>query len=214
LEERGLFLGEVVNASPHNRKGNKENKLLRTLNDDVLAMSGGAWDKPPESLIWDDTHRLRRDSYISTFENIKIWGFKDPRVVLTLPFWQEGLPCLKFVGTYRHPYAVVASLTKRKNMAPSVDPLTLWKSYNRLLLSAVEQYKFPLVCFDWPSDKYLEAIDRVSLSLDLPPGSKAPRRFFEEGMRTSNPLSENDLEEGSEELYIYQELLKRSVFAS
>lgn len=214
LEERGLFLGEVVNSAPHNRKGNKENKQLRILNDDVLAVSGGAWDNPPKSISWDDAHRQRRDSHISVFDNIKLWGFKDPRVVLTLPFWLEGLPDLKFVGTFRHPNAVVASLTKRKNMAPSIDPLELWKSYNRLLLRAVEQYKFPLVCFDWPSDKYLEAIDSVSLSLELPMESIESGRFFEDDIRTSDSFSENDLEEGSEELFIYQELLKKSVFVS
>ncbi|BBB25496.1 sulfotransferase [Amphritea japonica] len=210
LEERGLFLGDVVNASPHNKKGNKENKELRRLNDDVLESSGGTWDRPPEFISWNDEHRQRRDDIINTLKNNRHWGFKDPRVVLTLPFWLEALPDMKFVGTFRHPSAVIASLTKRPGLAPSVAPLKLWTLYNRSLLEAVKHYEFPLICFDRPQDEYLYSIEQASAYLGLPEGINVSGGFFEENIRTQSIFKESDLELGSEEQAIYRELLDKS----
>ena len=114
LEEHGLVLGDVVNAAPHNLKGNKENIDLRSINDDVLAQSGGAWDKPPETLIWNDSLRQRRDAHMKAYAAFPMWGFKDPRTLLALPFWQEASQNLRFIGTFRHPRDVVHSLLVRR----------------------------------------------------------------------------------------------------
>lgn len=37
------------------------------------------------------------------------WGFKDPRTLLTLPFWEQGLADQRLVGTFRHPHAAAGS---------------------------------------------------------------------------------------------------------
>ena len=50
LQEAMLGLGDVVESAPHNLKGNRENLAIRGLNDDFLAYSNGAWDRPPERL--------------------------------------------------------------------------------------------------------------------------------------------------------------------
>jgi len=85
LEERGLYLGEVANASKNNAKGIKENIQHRAINDDVLAMSGGSWDRPPERLGWNNALRERRDNHIANHSACKVWDFKDPRALVTLP---------------------------------------------------------------------------------------------------------------------------------
>ena len=54
LEAAGLNLGEVNNAAPFNRKGNKENESIRALNDALLARSGAAWNIPPSRQVpWE-----------------------------------------------------------------------------------------------------------------------------------------------------------------
>ncbi len=116
LQEAGLELGDVVERAPHNPKGNRENLAIRSLNDDVLAYSNGAWDQPPENLRWTRGHRRRRDEIISGYAEFSPWGFKDPRTVLTLPFCGEVLPHLLFAGTFRHPMAVAGSLAWRDGL--------------------------------------------------------------------------------------------------
>ena len=57
LEEAGLHLGEVVTRADHNQKGNRESLAMRDLNDRLLEHNGGAWDRPPPALAWDDDFR-------------------------------------------------------------------------------------------------------------------------------------------------------------
>jgi hypothetical protein len=211
LEERGLYLGEVVNAAPHNRKGNKENLQLRAINDDVLAFSGGSWDRPPERVTWNDALRRRRVEHIGRYSSRAIWGFKDPRSLLTLPFWVEANPNLRFVGTFRHPSAVALSLLQRPGLTPASPPLSLWKHYNLKLLEYSAEYQFPLVCFDWPAAVYVHALEKIVQFLGLREHPGSYFRFFDEQLRNNDLLSEESLSVGREEILIYNELLKNSI---
>lgn len=157
LQDYGLHLGDVVNAAPHNKKGNKENLTVRGINDLVLAASGGSWDQPPGTLSWNDGLRARRDELISSYANFPSWGFKDPRTLITLPFWLEALPNLHFIGTFRHPTAVAESFEKREGTDPTTA-IALWKDYNLKLIEYIEIYNFPLVCFDWSYEKYCQSL--------------------------------------------------------
>ncbi len=183
LEARGLYLGDVVNSAPHNRKGNKENIPLRDINDAVLAFNRGSWDNPPANLAWNDELRQRRDQHISGYNGKGIWGFKDPRTILTLPFWQEALPDMSLMGTFRRPEIVVMSLLARPGMAPMTPALELWKIYNRKLLAYAENYDLPLVCFDWPQSGFLNAVDNIAINLGLCPADQAKDEFYDESLR-------------------------------
>ncbi len=184
LQETGLFLSDVNEWHPHNLKGNRENRDLRELNDDVLSYSGGTWDDPPETLSWDRTHAERRDALIGTFISQRgSWGFKDPRTVLTLPFWRQALPNMKLVGTFRHPMAVAKSLFDRegRHIERSVR---LWLRYNAIILDEIIKAPFPCVCFDLPAELYLKKlaliVSKLGLGAGLPPVSS---RFFEAQLR-------------------------------
>jgi len=213
LEERGLVLGDVVNAAPHNLKGNKENIDLRSINDDVLAQSGGAWDKPPEALIWNDSLRRRRDAHMMAYATFQIWGFKDPRTLLTLPFWREAGQNFRFVGTFRHPRAVVRSLMVRKGLEPESSPLDLWKHYNLNLLEAHDLLQFPLVNFDLDQESYNQVVSEVAVSLGLPALS-APPLFYEASMRTGPSGYVDDGPIDDESLAIYTALQSRATEAT
>ena len=208
LEECGVYLGEVVNLAPHNRKGNKENLPLRSINDDVLELSGGSWDRPPDRLSWNDDLRQRRDEHIDGYRSFKVWGFKDPRTVLTLPFWLEADPSMRLVGTFRHPKAVVQSLLRRKGLRPAVGPLDLWKQYNLKLLEYRAQYDFPLVSFDLPPDKYSRAIREIAHSLGLADPVETGLGFFENELRSSGSDGEFDVTVGKEKMDIYDQFVK------
>lgn len=162
LQQRGLFLGKVFENNPYNIKGNREHEMIRRLNEEVLFANGGTWDNPPERIItWKKRHSIRRDILITRFSlQSQLWGFKDPRTILTLPFWKEGLPNFSIVGTFRHPIVVANSLEHRNNM-PFEKGLRLWKEYNMKLLDIFNKQEFPLISFDEGEMEYLKAIDSI-----------------------------------------------------
>ena len=183
LQENGLYLGDVVNQAPHNKKGNKENLTVREINNLVLQASGGSWNSPPAELLWGDQSRSRRDELIASYPERSNWGFKDPRTMLTLPFWLEALPNMVFVGTFRHPAAVARSFAERDNM-PLDTALALWKEYNLKLIEYQATYDFPLVCFDWSMDRYLTSVAEIckNMGLDKSP-SKTVAPFYDKDLR-------------------------------
>lgn len=185
LEEAGLHLGEVVTQAKHNQRGNRESLAIRDLNDRLLEHNGGAWDRPPASVAWDDDFRLQRATVIAAHAADWRWGFKDPRTLLTLAFWQEGLPDLVLVGTFRHPLAVSASLERRDGIATHTG-LALWQAYNERLVAAHTKAPFPLLSFDLPADEYHAGVAAMAAALDLPgqPG------FFTEELRHHGPVDD------------------------
>lgn len=185
LQQRGLHLGEVYEWRPHNRKGNREKQRIMDLNNAVLAHSGGAWDRPPEHLGWDQTSADERDAIARELQAgcAGPWGFKDPRTLLTLAFWREGIPNLRMVGTFRHPAQVARSLHARDPRMTMAQGLELWRMYNECLLDQYAQAAFPLVSFDAPETAYRQAIDDIARQLGLT-DRQTPDDFFERDLRT------------------------------
>jgi len=169
LQGKGLFLGEVAVWNEHNRKGNRENEALAELNEAVLNYSGGSWHQPPARIRWRRAHARQRNALVQQFEATKtaVWGFKDTRVTLTLPFWQEAIPRLEYAGTFRHPLLVAQSLQRRDRM-PLEYALNMWCAYNERLLEVYRQKPFPIVSFDLDQAAYLAAIDRIANVMQLP----------------------------------------------
>lgn len=191
LQEAGLYLGNVITQAPHNAKGNRENKQIMDLQEDVLVHSGGAWDVVPRELVWTAEHRARRDAIIASYGDAS-WAFKDPRTLVTLDFWREALGELDFVGTFRHPRLVAESLLRR-NGGTVERWLDLWAAYNERLLALHERYRFPIVRFDVAEDVYRRSVDHVIAALGLPPAGHLT--FFEASLRHHNEPPAEELPE-------------------
>ena len=166
LQAAGLDAGEVVESAPFNPKGNRENLRIRALNDAVLEASGGSWRRQPRHLQWQPEHEEERGRIIAEFNaRTDHWMFKDPRTVLTLDFWRAADVGVEFVGTFRHPSAVVASLQQRAidSSDPQLDIATdealhLWLQHNRVIADLRRRGAFPLICFDSPPSEYLDSL--------------------------------------------------------
>jgi hypothetical protein len=65
---------------------------------------------------------------VETFAGCELWGWKDPRNSLTLPFWQRLIPRMRYVLCLRNPIDVAASLRRRDGM-PVAQGLELWRAY-------------------------------------------------------------------------------------
>jgi hypothetical protein len=202
LQKRGLTLGEVFTQNAFNAKGNRENRKVMGLNDEVLAASGGAWDRPPEQLSWSRGMERTRDRLITSLRRSapQAWGFKDPRTLLTLPFWLEGLVDPQFVGTFRHPMSVARSLQNRGDIAIQ-NGIELWYQHNIRLIDLWERQPFPLLSFDVPAEEYEHSIIRAGDELGLS-RSAADDSFFNDSLRHHlGDVDSHDLPEPSAQLY-------------
>lgn len=199
LEEAGLFLGDVNTAAPFNKRGNRENRAIMDLHDDVLRANGGSWDVVPERVEWSDAQRRRLDELIAAYPADRAWGFKEPRSLLVLDRWLEVLPQLRLVGTFRHPAAVAASLAHRNQFEPARS-YALWLAYNRRLIAYQRRYGFPLVNFDWPPARYLRAVESLVRALGLRPPADG-FQFFTTELRSNRAAGDAALPREVAETY-------------
>jgi hypothetical protein len=123
-----VYLGnDFLDAQPENPTGYWEDKGIVALNERLLAALG---------LKWDDTRAIDRRAferrrvralrgdavrYLNrTFTSTPLWGFKDPRTIRVLPFWQRTLRECEVDDSYvvaiRNPRSVAASLFARQAM--------------------------------------------------------------------------------------------------
>lgn len=136
----GLHLGDrerLLRARPDNPAGFWENLDFVTLDDRILTSLGAGWDLPPTESV--DPARLeafapaaRRCIESASAGATDLWGWKDPRCSLLLPFWTAHLATPRVVVCLRHPLEVAASLSKRNGFSRQLG-LKLWLAYQHRL---------------------------------------------------------------------------------
>jgi hypothetical protein len=148
LQVCGLYLGDerdLVPASRANPDGYWEHRRFVGINEELLAILGGDWDTPaaipePASLQWVENAGLARvrktaEELCASFDGHGVWGWKDPRNSITLPFWFSQIPDLKVVVCVRHPLEVAASLVRVDPNASIAGGVARWVAYYRRLLA-------------------------------------------------------------------------------
>ncbi len=139
----GLSLGDeqyLLSPTKDNPEGFWENAQFQSVNDEILASFGGGWDIPPVMQIgWETSPHLMAiaDKAKLVIQEISqqhpVWGWKDPRNSLTLPFWKKLVLNPKIIVCIRNPFEVSHSLL-RIGGASSVFSYNLWFTYNQQLL--------------------------------------------------------------------------------
>jgi hypothetical protein len=140
----GVQLGaaeDLMNPIPgDNPTGFWEHEEIKDLNEQILltlgdAPIGEAWRYPPPlSAGWERSPLLAHHNSAArlllrrSFGGAPLWGWKDPRNCLTLPFWQRLVPKMCYVICVRDPLDVAASLAER-NGVPHEEALRLWLLY-------------------------------------------------------------------------------------
>lgn len=195
LEQAGVYLGNVSHYNEYNKKGNRENARTMKLNELILEHCGGSWDNPPDKLEWTIEHEIEGENIIQDYKNnchSNYWGFKDPRVLLTLPFWKKLLPKALYIGTFRAPLRVAQSLLNRGNSSIDLNKgLSLWSAYNKRLINFHKEAPFPLISFDLAADLYQKELEKMCLALQLQQPEKEV--FFDNKLRSKTKLSEQIL---------------------
>jgi hypothetical protein len=139
----GVYLGpdeHLMQPGSDNPKGFWEHKEIQKLDDEILAMLGGSWHQPPDFPEgWECSTKLagvreRAAKIINAdFGEVEIWGWKDPRTCLSLPFWQQLLSGIVYVVCLRHPLEVARSLEQRNGFSVEKS-LYLWLVYLEAIL--------------------------------------------------------------------------------
>lgn len=141
LHLSGLYLGQeqdLLAANSGNPEGHWEHERILEINEELLAEFGGGWDYPPDLSGLRDRRRVARLEQrarvvLAQFAESEIWGWKDPRNSLTLPFWRPLVGRLHVVVCVRNPLEVALSL-RRRNGSTIAFGLALWSAYNEALM--------------------------------------------------------------------------------
>jgi hypothetical protein len=135
----GLSLGreeDIVPAAPDNPDGFWENRRFQEVNERLLGLYGGGWDRAIQAADQPDSQSETLARAIAG-EMSGTWGWKDPRSSLLLPFWRRIFPGLRVIVCVRDPLEVVLSLRKRNNFSYE-SALALWYDYNRAIFEATD----------------------------------------------------------------------------
>ena len=175
LHACGLYLGpknELMPAQADNPDGFWEHLGFVALNDELLNELGGAWDLPPKSdedfaHVRLDPLRMKARLLIERFNSECLWGWKDPRNSLTLPFWQDLVPGIKTLVTVRNPLEVAHSMKERNGTSYSFG-LRLWEIYNQRLLETASEQNRLITHYDSFFEDAETELQRIANFIGLP----------------------------------------------
>lgn len=181
LSQCGLYLGppeQLLHANAANPEGHFEHEPINALNDEVLRRLGGDWDAPPRPVMWIlRRHRLvplraQARDVIRVLDDGHLWGWKDPRNSLTLPFWLRVVPRLTVVVCARAPTPTAESLVVRNAMSFE-GALLLWEHYNRRILATAPRRRTVVTWYDSYFVDPEREIERVARAVGLCPSPEA-----------------------------------------
>src|SRR5262249_24095134 len=115
---------------------------------------------------------------VGTFSESPVWGWKEPRTTLFLPFWKSVIPGLRFVICVRSPLDVALSLQKRNGITIGTGA-SLWHQYCQAAIrDTVGSPRIVTFYEDYFRDSVLE-INRITQFCGLvPPGNMSELRDF------------------------------------
>jgi len=122
----GVYLGpedHLMSPGIDNPKGFWEHQLLTSLNEEILGLFGGYHLEPPKLPRGWENFPILNDLKLRAcrildedFGAAPLWGWKDPRNSLTLSFWQQLLPRMRYVICLRNPIDIAYSIERRNGV--------------------------------------------------------------------------------------------------
>jgi GT2 family glycosyltransferase len=182
LAAAGVYAGEdadLLADQQDNPHGFWERRDVVDCNDAILLASGGSWYQPPAQLAADGASQAALDAILAQLAGDHSYQIKDPRMVVTWPFWQQAVPDPVLLYVYRNPFAVAASL-QRRNDFPLSFGFALWEYYNQLAIDTLQGRDAVCVSFDAiaanPQDTLNQLFTRLAelgVACDWPQGQRA-----------------------------------------
>ncbi len=171
-------------------RGYWEPRWMVELNDEILDKLGTVWWRPlPAASGWerspdfDELRERARGLLKEKFGAAPLWGWKDPRTTLTLPFWKELVPDAKYVICLRNPADAISSIQRRPDPELSLGAWgELWLEYTARALRETRGRPRTLVFYE---DFFRDAQGQLAAMASLlglqPPDQKGlHQRLLEE----------------------------------
>jgi hypothetical protein len=232
----GVTLGaaEALTTEPvaFNPKGYWEHHELTAISDAILKRYNGDWEAPPRlPRGWEHSRKLEdlrsraRQLTSNQFGATDVWGWKDPRTCLTLPFWQQLFPHMQYIICLRNPVDVARSLEQRDNFSREQSS-RLWFTYVASALHYTEGRTRLVVFYEDLMDNCQGELARLGQFLRMPERAadtevvNAAQEFIEKSLqhyRTSlaELLSDDRIDARARDLYLSQrESLSRGTKAT
>jgi len=179
LQMLGVYLGNsFLIPQPDNPTGYWEDKNIFELNEHLLAVFGlkwedvaliddARWHEPEVEALRAEAVEYLRAEYLGH----PLWGFKDPRTIRLLPFWNSALRRLEVDECYlvvvRNPRSVAISLLQRQGM-DAVTAHLLWLVYVVPYLSEIATRPFIVTDYDMVMADPRRQLERIARGLEIP----------------------------------------------
>jgi len=195
----GVDLGanDLLTTEPvaDNPRGYWEHHELTAISDAIIKRYGGCWNEPPllpsgweTAAALDDLRQRAQQLIKDQFAAVPLWGWKDPRTCLTLPFWQQLLPDMRYIICLRNPVDVARSLEHRDNLSPQQSS-TLWLTYVSSALNHTEGKPRLVIFYEDLMDDCLGELQRLAEFSGRPERARqvsvqeAVQQFIEKGLQ-------------------------------
>ncbi len=179
LHDAGMYLGNnlINEAESGNLEGHWEAREAVLINEHILQISGGAWDRSPAGIRTDVETDDRMDRFLRELAVAPVAGWKDPRTSLTFPAWKPHLADYRLVICLRNPVSVARSLQVREGWSLE-QGLELWASYNERLMEYLPSEERVLwFDYDTPDGELAEALRSLCEQVGLHFDAAAARVF-------------------------------------
>jgi len=198
LHTCGVYLGNDEDLLPpvewDNPDGYWENKKFNDINDEILGAMGGAWDIVPklpkgwsQAPVLDDLRQEAKDLLDSLSKDGE-WGWKDPRTMLTLEFWQTLLPQMRTLLIVRNPVEAALSLSKRPFHGAYLsfqDSIDLWLRSHQVALQSLDLDSCVVTHLDALTQNPIPELQRIVTCLEINADDAQIRLACEEAIKPS-----------------------------
>jgi hypothetical protein len=178
LEGFGYYFGEDQRMLKGKNAGYREWPEIFRINNEILAAEQASWDYPkalsPE--FWKNRTQFlsamgeRARRLITDLETKQCnWAIKDPRICLTMPFWQALEPKAKIILTVRDPFETAQSMAKRYFLTENYCT-HLWEQYYVNVMQDLRPEDCLVLNFDQllanPAEQAERMADWLAIELD------------------------------------------------
>jgi hypothetical protein len=189
----GVDIGPVEDLTRprdfENPRGYWEPRWLMDLNDEILARLDTVWWRPLDAEpgwehrsdlepLREQARRLLQEKFGAT----GLWGWKEPRTTLTLPFWRELVPDARYVICLRNPVDAISSFQRLPEPNLSVGTWgELWLEYTARALEQTRGSPRLLVFYEDLLRDGREEVARLASFLgQAPPKEQVIRGILDE----------------------------------
>lgn len=207
LKVVGVDLGDnlMQPIAKINEKGFFEDLDINKFNDYLLNKMDSIWCSPQipqtnqlEILNNPTDINTAIDLLNSKINNVAIFGFKDPRVTVLLPFWQNIFKICNLNVNYliaiRNPLSVAKSLEKRDRFSVQKG-LFLWAQYMLASLEYTNQQNRVLVSYEQLMLNPNLQLQKISEAFNLPINDQELKIFTNEFLDSSLQHTNLDLDD-------------------